>query len=283
MRQDVKSIFTISYHNIFEYPLTEEELSYWQPGKALDMKLVGRAQVQQKGDYFFIKDRERLIGQRKKRKKLSRGKIRLAVKWAKTISIIPTVRMVGLTGALAMDNARADSDVDLIIICQKSLLWTTRLAVVLLIDLLGIPRNARGKIEKDHLCLNMWLDEGDLVWPKNDRNFYTAHEIIQIVPLVNKNQVFSKLILKNSWTDYYWPKAARKVKETQVRSMRPANEKRFISQYLYAAISKVFEPLAFRLQYLYMQKKITRELVTPGRAIFHPRDWGQIVKQNLGQ
>jgi len=283
MRQDVKRNFTISYHNIFEYPLTDEELSFWQPGSVLEGKFVKTVQIEKKEGHFFVKGKERLIAIRKKREKLSNRKIKLAVKWARIISLVPTVRMVGLTGALAMKNAQSDSDIDLIIICQKHLLWTTRLIVVLLLDLLGIPRNAQGRIEKDHLCLNMWLDESDLVWQKDDRNHYTAHEIAQIVTIIDKNRTFEKFLQKNSWVKDYWPKAVKVLKGRDKKVLQAKSDNHSISQYLYIVISSFFEPIAFKFQYLYMRRKITRELVIPTRAVFHPRDWGKIVNQNLGQ
>jgi hypothetical protein len=117
----------------------------------------------------------------------------------------------------------------------------------------------------------MWLDEADLVWDRQDRNFYTAHEIAQVIPLVNKGGTFERFIYLNRWIKDYWPnrlKLIRKPKKLQSSSL--------LNFLIYP-----FELLAFWFQYLYMKKRITREVVTPTRGVFHPRDWGKIVTFHL--
>ena len=45
--------------------------------------------------------------------------------------------------------------------------------------------------------------------------------------------------------------------------------------------SNFLEKTAFKLQYLHMKNKITREVITPTRALFHPKDWGKIIMKKL--
>ena len=283
MRQDKKILFSIYYHNIFEYPLTSEELTHWRPGEKLVKNPKSLQAIIEKDGLFFFKGKERLIAERKKREKISKKKIELAKRGAKIISKIPTVKMVGLTGALAMTNAKENSDIDLFIITKEKTLWTSRAIAILLLDILKVPRNAGGRVEKDKLCLNMWLDEEDLVWDKMDRNFYTAHEIAQIIPLINKDGTYEKFINKNRWIGDFWPNTAKMLSPKEIRNLNKKQKKNIVFQYLYGLISNFFEPIAFIFQYLYMKRKITREIVTRTRAIFHPRDWGKIVLSELNK
>lgn len=250
---------SVKYHDIFDYKLTKEELVKWQ---YKDFPETTKGTIN-KG--------------RLQREKYSQAKLLLATKAAKIISKIPTVKFVGITGALAMNNASKNSDIDLLIITKSGLLWTTRLFVYLLICLFGIQtRRPKNNLQKDMLCLNMWLDEHLLVWDKKDRNIYTAHEIAQIVPLVNKNKVYEKFLWQNRWILNYWPNA---VSMPHALSYKPYTKKTI--KHIAYSIMQSLERLSYWLQYFYMKSKITREVVTPTRAIFHPNDWGKVVIKKL--
>ena len=120
----------------------------------------------------------------------------------------------------------------------------------------------------------MWLDESRLVWPKNDRNFYTAHEIVQIMPLEDKDKTFRKFLNKNHWVKDYWPNA---VKIGSFKKNKKGERKGF-SQ---TCLGRNIEHISFNLQKFYMRKKRTREVIKKDRAIFHPIDRYKIVKRNL--
>jgi len=262
-----RELVSIIYHDIFDYPLTIFELIKWNAGdkvkllKNQDVKVVG------KRGYFSIKDREGLILKRFMRKRISTRKVVIAKRAAKILSFIPTIKMVAVTGALAMENANEEADIDLMIITSKDTLWTTRLFTLLLLDILRIPRRKYGdRNQKDKLCLNIWLDENNLAWRK--RNIFTAHEIAQIKPLVNKEEAYEKFISKNKWIVDYWPNAVKIQNYSRQTNLRPS-------------LFTIFEPLTRKFQLWYMKDKVTREVVTPTRALFHPIDWGDIIASKL--
>lgn len=263
------NLLTIIYHDIFDYPLTSVELSIWEVGKSIT-GIASNKNIARKNNFYFVKGRENMIKRRIKNEKHSKEKLGIAKKASKLISKIPMVSFVGVTGALAMKNASKNSDIDLLIITEKDSLWTTRILVYLILFVFGFKiRSPLNKNEKDKLCLNMWLDETNLIWNRKDRNIYTSHEIAQIIPLVNKNKTYEKFLKKNKWILDYWPKSVKI--SSLYGSKLPA------TSYLLFVIEK----LAFKLQYLYMEPKITREVITSTRAIFHPTDWGKKVLRRL--
>lgn len=200
--------------------------------------------------------------------------MKIAQNAARLLKLIPTIKMIAVTGSLAMENCSEDSDIDLMIVTGRGTLWTTRLFTYSLIRLFNIrTRNSSNKVQKDKLCLNVWLDESDLIW--RQRNIYTAHEIAQIVPLVSKDKTYEKFLFKNKWVLSFWPNAARISEERRVKS-----EKVF-TFYLFPFTLGVVENLAYQLQYGHMKSKITNEVVTKTRALFHPQDWGKIVLSRL--
>lgn len=268
-----RSDITILYHNIFDYPLTKAELSKWKVAKGVS----SLTSITSKDGFYFLKGREEIIKKRLQKEKYSKKKLKIAQKASKLISKIPSVLFVGITGALAMNNAGKNSDIDLIVVTKQNTLWLTRLVILVILFLLGIPIRRAGENEqRDKLCLNMWLDKTDLVWPKKDRNIYTAHEIAQIVPLVNKQKTYEKFLWKNKWILDFWPSAiGREYIGTRISYI--AKNQYAIYNILYTFLNK----FAFKIQYFYMRNKITREIVTPTRAIFHPTDWGKKVLKKL--
>jgi hypothetical protein len=142
-----------------------------------------------------------------------------------------------------------------------------------LLKVFGIPRRKYGeRSTRDKLCLNIWLDESDLAWSKSSRDIYTAHEISQVIPLANKEQAYERFLSKNTWIADFWPNAtsARAGKEKK----RNKIEKRGFA-------IRFIEPLTRKAQYWYMKDKITRETITPTRALFHPVDWASFISLKL--
>ena len=209
MESKSSSFASLKYHDIFNYPLTSDEIKKWQVGKEFTISNL-QFPTNEKQNFHFINGRQNIIKTRIQNEKYSKKKLKIAKEAAKTISRIPTVLFVGITGSLAMMNAKKDSDIDLLIITKSEMLWISRLLVYCLLVIGDFSlRKPRVKNERDTLCLNMWLDETDLVWDKKDRNIYTAHEIAQVVPLVNKNKIYKRFLNINKWILNYWPNSVK--------------------------------------------------------------------------
>lgn len=276
--EDKAKLLTLAYHDIFDYPLNHGELIKWIPGeKALrNYKIKSSISIETKGKYIFLEGKSDIAGKRIVRERIWRRKIKIAKQSAEILKFIPWIAMVGITGSLAMKNCNQDSDIDLLIICKKKTLWLSRLFSILLLTFFGISiRKSGDKVEKDKLCLNMWLDETSLSWPASERNIYTAHEICQIVPLINKDKAYEKFIWMNKWVKDFWPNAVK------FSSVYKSFSSRSISQYLNILISLFLEPFAFRFQYWYMKSKITNEEISFNKAIFHPKNLSKLILSSL--
>ena len=199
-------------------------------------------------------------------------KLEIAKRAAKLLAKIPSIKMVAVTGNLAMENATKESDIDLMIVTDANTLWLSRLLALILLAMFRIPFRRAGRAkEQDRLCLNLWLDETVLIWDKDNRNIYTAHELAQVIPLVNKNQTYEKLLLINRWILKYWPNSVKLLPKKRIEfGIQRSNP-----------LTLFLEKIAFNLQYFYMKSKITRETVTCHKALFHPKDLGKIVLDRL--
>lgn len=269
-------IRTITYSDIFNYPLTLEEISKFLVdeseigvevvqnslvGIIADSELIGTD-----GRFYFLKGRQKIIETRLNRRKNSEKKLVIAEETANKLSFLPSVKMIAITGALAMENCDSDDDIDLMIITAENRLWLTRLIFYFLIPVLGIKkRRPKDKEVKDKICLNLFLEESSpQIQPKN---LFFAHEICQAKPIFNRDDTYEKFLRENRWVKTYLPNAVT----FNNMAMRQGSDRSFIASLL-NGFAVILNRIAFCLQYRYMKSKITNEKISLHQAFFHPQN-----------
>ena len=120
-----------------------------------------------------------------------------AVRYGRAIARLPFVRMVAISGALAMDNAADQTDIDYFIVTETGRLWSARAQTIALVRLVAVTG--------DVLCPNYFVADNMLSF--SERNLFTAHEIVQMVP-VSGRDVYRRLRELNPWTASFLPNAA---------------------------------------------------------------------------
>ena len=261
--------YSVLYHDVFDYPLRLSELLRWQVAEDKTPADFSTG-LEAKDGYLFVAGRAKNIIKRQIRERIAQKKLLQAEKAAEILALIPTITFVGVTGSLAMRNAGDEADIDLLIIAKRGTLWTSRLVGFVLLKLAGLPvRKPLDQNEKDKLCLNIWLDEANLNW--KDQNLYTAHEIAQIAPIFDRGG-YLRLIKKNAWVRKFWPKAT---KNQNAKSKKKNDNAKFNNVAI--RLFRLLEPVAYKVQRWYMQKKVTIEEVEKGRAIFHPVKLSDLV------
>lgn len=257
------------YHDIFSYPLKETELVFWQVGEEAE---DARRLVEKTGPFYHLPGKASIIPKRPTAKTLSRPKWEIAKKAARVLQAIPTVKFVGVSGALAMNAAKAEDDIDLMIICQRNSLFATRLLAFLSLRFFNLRvRRAQDREIAGKLCLNLWLDEENLEFAKR-QDIYTAHEILQVKTLVNKGNIHERFLVLNSWTRRFFPKAF----EMRLRQSRKQKIAGYGEHFL-GRLLALAEPPARISQLWYMRGRRTREEVGRGKALFHPLPWRELV------
>lgn len=203
---------TLAYAAVFDYPLTESEINRFlitprkispdQIRKNLVL-LHRKKKIFKKHGFYYLPNSENMIALRKRRAFFSRPKLKIAYQAADWLRLIPTIKMTAITGALAMNNTQKNDDVDLLIVSRRGAVWLTRLLTVLLMELVSRRRRPNDQKFKDKICLNMFLDENHLALPVKERNLYTAHEVVQIKLLWEKDHLYQKFINQNLWFQKY--------------------------------------------------------------------------------
>jgi len=268
---------TLAYHDIFNYPLTQEEIRKYLIEKKATFasvkngidQLIRARKVGSLSEYLFLKGRKKTVILRKKRQKYSNAKFKKALFFSKILKAVPTLKMVAVSGALAMENSHKKDDIDLVLISAKNTLWTTRFIVNLL--LWPFRRDPSGKKIANRACLNLFIDESNLkIQPSN---LYHAHEICQMKPLWDRDRTYQKFISANSWVKNFLPNWQADVERLTTNDKRKIGAKALVFQRL----ALVVENLLKNFQLWYMRSKITTERIGDTQLFFHPANTMEAV------
>jgi len=267
---------TLLYSDIFDYPLSKEEIwkfliSKNKEDKQSFLKYLNLRNnvIDCKNNFYFIKGRRDIIKKRQQKEKYSLEKIKFAKKIIQKINFIPTVYFIGISGALAMKNSDKDDDIDLFVVTARNSVWTTRLMLVIALNFLRVYRKRNEENVSNKICLNMLVDDSALAFFKDRNDLYTAHEIAQIMPIVNKNKTYEKFVNSNIWIKDFLPNAF-----SQKAVIPFISKTSFINKAInYLLRIPVIEFLARSIQFRYMKKRITKETVSNNFLAFHPFDY----------
>lgn len=272
-------IKTIIYADIFDYPLTWEEVGKWlirlkMKNEKLKITMQNSKLIKEKDGYYFLPNRESIVELRKKRRRYSEKKWKIVRDFVRILRFVPTIKLVGVSGALAIHNVKEDDDIDLFIVASRNLLWTTRLLATLLVKLTGKRRHPQDKNIKDKICLNMFADEDHLGIPEYERDLFSAHEVLQMKPIWEKDNMYHKFLKANEWVRGYLPNAYREL--TLAKSDKNTSDggpatagtpPRRRNQ-----VIKITETLLKKFQLWYMRNRRTTEVIKEGIIRFHPQD-----------
>lgn len=199
---------TLLYADIFQYAMTPDELHRF---------LIHSEPVSRQQFHFTLENSPRLqallcisdgyitlihtghyIPERIRREKIARKLLPLAGYYGRWLAQIPFVRMVALTGALAVRNPPHEhDDFDYMLVTQPGRVWLARAFAIVLVRLVRL----RG-IE---LCPNYVVAENNLLQQR--QNLYIAHEVTQMIPLYG-HDVYHRLRQINAWADTFLPNTA---------------------------------------------------------------------------
>ncbi len=156
-------IRTVCYFDLFDFPLTREEVrSYLLETKAgadevdaMIATLIASKILKAENGFISFHDRDGLSAIRAERKIFSDRKWKRARAWARIFSALPGVELVGVGNTLAYANAKDGSDIDFFIVTAPGAIWRTRFfcaAVSAILDL-----RPKENDNRDKLCLSFFV------------------------------------------------------------------------------------------------------------------------------
>lgn len=154
-------INTISFFDIFSYPLTAEEIKkylykYKNPIHIKEIKgtIEEMEEIEKIHGYYVLKDRANLADTRKARKFLAEKLWGRTRQYCQYLTNVPFVEMIAACNSLAYDNPNEESDIDLFIVIKKDRMWFARTAITAILHFFGVRRH-KNKIA-GRFCLSFF-------------------------------------------------------------------------------------------------------------------------------
>jgi hypothetical protein len=198
---------TVLYADVFHFPMSVREIHHFLiADEPFELSLIEQTiatsprladLLTTNGHYYACAGRGDLIPLRIERERASQELWSRALFYGKWLARLPFVRMVALTGALAMRNAAdADDDVDFILVTADQRVWLARAFAIVLVRL--------GRLRGITLCPNYVLAESALEQGQHD--LFIAHEVVQMVPIFGFD-AYHAMRACNPWVADFLPNA----------------------------------------------------------------------------
>jgi len=198
---------TVLYADLFDFPMTMTEIHHFlihdEPVSLEEVRqtLVESAWLQPIlsiiHEYVVYDGRTELVQVRQAREYASEQLWPLAIRYGAWLARLPFVRMVALTGALAMHNAADhEDDLDYILVTAPKRVWLARAFSILLVRL--------ARLQGVEICPNYVLAETAL--EQDRRDIFMAHEVAQMAPVYGYD-LYKRFRLANAWVGFQLPNA----------------------------------------------------------------------------
>ncbi|MFA6602712.1 MAG: hypothetical protein WCT01_02810 [Candidatus Shapirobacteria bacterium] len=193
----------------------------------------------------------------------SQDKIEKAENMAQKLVKIKWIKMVAVTGSVAMLSSKGEDDIDILIITQSNRLWLARAIGMIWLKVAGIEfRRAGEKLVADKFCFNMWLEEQSLEISAQKRSVGAAVDVVNMKVVAGNKNIYGELLRKNRWVEAVAAPGYR-------YRLQGANKITLCKSK--CDFWAVFNLVAYWVQRIYMRPKMTKEIVNLKAAYFHPR------------
>lgn len=195
---------TLAYFDIFDHPLTVEEIYFFLPSNSTSAENVSEACltmplnhiVSHADGYFSLTpDIVTKLNERNEKELRATKRWRIAVLMAEIIRRFPFVRAVFVSGELSKGVASKDSDIDYMIVTKPNRLWICRTLLILFKKFALLN-------SKKYFCVNLFISEDHL--DVETKNLYSAVEVTTLKPLHNL-ALFNQYLQANDWVREYFP------------------------------------------------------------------------------
>jgi SAM-dependent methyltransferase len=189
------------------------------------------------------------------------------------VASLPFVRLVGLTGGAAHDNA-TDHDLDVFLVARQGRAWSLALAVILLSRALGCRRT---------LCVNYVVDEDGSAL--SERDAFTAAEVASLRPWAGA-EGYLAFLKANAWVAEHLPNFMEAAPR-EGRHLRRAGAPRWLERVLDLGPAPLFETASRALLGAHYRRKWRSPppgvALSPSRLKLHAIDHAPAVRARFAE
>lgn len=212
-----KSILqTLAYFDIFDHPLTQEELFRFLYKNNLDLSLnytdflleldklcdlVGL--VERNQGFYFLSGHRSIVQSRQSRVKLVEEKMKIAIRGIKKISRVPFVKAVFVCNTLGYGVVEENSDIDVFIVVKKGRLFIARALATLYLSFVRMRRTK--KRIKNKICLSFYIADDNLNLAKTaiENDIYLIYWLDTLIPVYDPQNFYQSITNSNQWVNKY--------------------------------------------------------------------------------
>jgi len=195
--EEVSILKLLAYFDIFQYPLTKNEIRQFLPEFYSEAKLDAILQFMLINktiflhcDFYSLHNNPLLATRRNEGNRRAKKLIPMAYAIGKFLFLFPFVRAIAISGSLSKDFADEKADIDFFVITKANRLWIARTIMHLFKKLTFITGH------QHYFCMNYYVDEEALLI--QEQNIFTAIEIRTLLPVCS-TQLQYKFFEVNSW------------------------------------------------------------------------------------
>ena len=282
-------ITTLSYFDVFQYPLTSMEIVKWiyQEDESTTITVAEIEQalsnnnlkesINSSEGFYYLNGGDNNIQERRVRYQLAEKKYKIALRVARVFRIFPFIQMIGICNSLAFNNAKKISDIDFFIITDQNKIWTTRFITTFFTKIFRL-RPSNKKVE-NKICLSFFVTQEALNLQSTKISDQDPYLHYWIVPIYNPKNIYSKFIEENKWIKNYMPNFI----PVQLVNRRQVIDTTFTKS-IKRILAVIFKPTIFEKVFKKFQTRImpknlkqmanqdSRVIVTDSMLKFHDED-----------
>ena len=191
-----------------------------------------------------------------------------AQKWTRMLGAafwlqaVPYVRMLAASGSLALASSSEGSDWDIFAVVHAGRLYTARLGLLAVAQMLGRLRTKRMKRAPDRFCFNHIITTDGLA--TRHRSIFTAHALAWLMPFYDPSGTAARVREANRWvTDFV---AVPMDTEFRRRSVAPSRPLAVVRRAMEAVLDTFIGGILESAVRKWMQRRIAREPATHGKG-----------------
>jgi hypothetical protein len=166
-------------------------------------ELVENRQLIQKEGFYFENGQNFILNQYKLNFRFLSARERRIQKYQWLFNHVPFVHSASLGGSQALGLPRAISDIDLLVFTHPKFMWTARMILVIIFQIMGVRRH--GSRVANRFCLNHFLSSQREV--DAERNLYKALEYMRLRPISDAGELQEFRRNNSHWIYQYFPNA----------------------------------------------------------------------------
>lgn len=248
-------LVTLRYFDLFNFPLTAQELTEYLYGWAAPEDVIAEAasrmpEITNQNGVYCLRGRESLFALREERDATAQKFWKKVRRFAGILSTAPFVRMIAVCNTLSYGNVTPKSDIDVFIVTQAGHLSTVRFFMTALTHILGV--RVHGELKAERFCLSFLVTEEAMNLKNIAHDFdpHLAYFVKTMVPITGSAMYEKFLETNEAWTVPYF----RKKLDPRMRECRTHSLARFV-QYVAEFFLLWLGPIPEFLSFQWFSKK----------------------------